>query len=193
MAQDLTVDAGLDLELAVVRRTAVAEHLVVHRLRAAREVLLQLGLVVDVAALGVADVLLEDFDHRRAHRLVAEGDVHSPDERLGEVGEDVLVALQLQRVAGLLAEARLLAEQLAEAQHGGDPGARGAAHDVGTQPRQVPLREVGEAPVQLSGDAQAQHAVAEKLETLVRVAALGGPRRVGEDLPHGSAVQLFRQ
>ena len=51
--QRLAVDDGLDLELAVVRRPAEAEHLVGHRLAAAREVLLQLGLVVDVAALGV--------------------------------------------------------------------------------------------------------------------------------------------
>ena len=94
---------GLDLELAVVRRAAEAQHLVVHRAGAARQVLLQLGLVVDVAALGELDVLVEHLDDGRPHGLVAEGDVHGADEGLGEVGEHVLVVLELREVAALLA------------------------------------------------------------------------------------------
>ena len=87
----------------------------------------------------------------------------------------------------------MLAEHLAEAQPGRHAGAGGAAHDVGTQPRQVPFGEIGETPVELGGDAEAQHAVAEELQTLVGIDSLGGPRRVGEDLAHRRAVQLFRQ
>ena len=185
---------GLDLELAVVRRAAVAQDPVDDRLGRARQVLLQLGLVVDVAALGEADVLVEDLDDRRTHRLVAEGHVDRADERLGEVGEHVLVGLQLRqrrrpRRRGPACSRSILPRPSLR-RH---PGAGGAADDVGAQPRQVALGEVGEAPVQLGRDAQAEHAVAEELQALVRVDALGDPRRVREDLPQGRRVQLVRQ
>ena len=53
------------------------------------------------------------------------------------------------------------------------------------------LGEVGEAAVKLGGHAQAEHAVAEELETLVRVYAVGSPRRVREHLAQGRLVQLL--
>ncbi len=99
--EHLAVDDGLDLELAVVRRPAEAQDSVDDRLGRARQMLLQLGLVVDVAALSVHDVLFEDLDDRGPHGLEAEGHVDRPDQRLGEVGEDVLVGLELREVAGV--------------------------------------------------------------------------------------------
>ena len=87
--------------------------------------------------------------------------------------------------------AGVLAQQLAEPELGGHAGAGGAADDVRPQPRQVPLGEVGEAPVQLGGDAQAEHAVAEELEPLVGVHAVRRPRGVREHLAHGRLVELL--
>ena len=189
--QGVAVDDRLDLELPVVRGPAEAEHLVGDRLPAAREKLLQLRLVVDVAALREDDVLLEHLDDRRPHGLVAEGEVDGADERLREVGEHVLVGLQLGGVAALPALAGILAQQLAEAELGGHARAGGAADDVGPQPRQVPLGELREAPVQLGGDAETQHAVAEELEPLVRVHPVRRPRGVREHLAQGRLVQLL--
>ena len=72
--------------------------------------------MVDVAALSEVDVLAEGLDHRRPHRLEAEGHVERPDERLGEVGEDVLVGRELGDLALVAAAADGLTQPAAEAE-----------------------------------------------------------------------------
>jgi hypothetical protein len=117
-------------------------------------VLLELGLVIDVAALGIADVLLEGLDDRRTHGVEAEGHIDGADERLGEVGQDVLVGLQLGELAGSLAGPAMRRSSLPKPSRAATTRAGGAADDVGAQARQVTLGEGGKAAVQLGRDAQ---------------------------------------
>ena len=82
-----------------------------------------------------------------------------------------LVAVDLARVAG---------EQLPEAELAADDGAAVPRDDVRADLRQAPLRLVREALVELLGDREAEDAVAEKLEALVRVGPATRPGCVRE-------------
>ncbi len=162
--------------------------------RAARlgELLLELGLEVDVAAFGERDVLGERFDDGRPHDVETVGEIHGPDERLGHVGEDVLVADELLELGRLVAGPEA-AHEGGQPQSRGDLGAGGAADHVGAQPRKTAFGVLGKAPIQLGRDGETEHAVAEKLKALVRAATLRHPRRVREDLAQQPVVELLRQ
>ena len=169
-----TVDHRLEHELARVRRADRLDQPVGDRAARLGELFLQLGLEVDVAAFGKRDVFGERFDDGGTHHVETVGEVDGPDEGLGHVGEDVLVADELVEL-GLLVAGAEAAHEGRQSQSGGDLGAGGAADDVGAQPREAAFGVLGKAAIQLGRHGEAEHAVAEKLETLVRVATLRHP------------------
>ena len=75
----------------------------------------------------------------------------------------------------------VLDEALAEPELARDDGAARPRDDVRAELRHLPLLEVGEALVERVRDRELEHRVSEELEPLVRLAALGGPARMGED------------
>jgi hypothetical protein len=64
---------------------------------------------------------------------------------------------------------------------------------VRTDPGQVAFRPVGESPVQLVGDRQPEDAVAEELETLVRVRPIVYPRGMRESRVAGARGETIDQ
>ena len=76
-------------ELAVVGRALYLDHRVVDVAARAREGLLELRLVVDVARARVLDALRERLDERRLHRLESVFEVDGGDCSLEHCGEDV--------------------------------------------------------------------------------------------------------
>ena len=107
-------------------------------------------------------------------------EVDRADQRLERVGEDrVLVAA----AGGLLAAAeQQVRADAAVAEPAGDAGQRGHVDHGGTQLGQLALGEVGLAAVELVGDDQAEHRVAQELQALVggQAAVLVRERPVGQ-------------
>ena len=95
----------------------------------------------------------------------AAAQVHRADQRLERVGEDRVL---LAAAGGLLAAAQQqVRADAALAQPPGDPGQRGHVDHGGTQLGQLALGEVGLAAVELVGDDQPEHRVAQELQALV--------------------------
>src|SRR5581483_6804752 len=74
----------------------------------------------------------------------------------------------------------VLEELLAQPERVGDRRAGPPGHDVRADLRQPPLRELGEAVVQVARDGELEDAVAEELEPLVRGRPVRRPGRVRE-------------
>ena len=168
-------------ELAVVRRALDLEHRVVDMPARARERLLELRLVVDVARARVLDALRERLDERGLHRLEPVLEVHGRDGGLEHSGEDVPAArdaleLVRRRVA------RVLEQPVAQPELLRNRRTALARHDVRPYLREPPLRRRAEAVEHRPRDRELEDAVAQELEPFVRVGAILDPRGVGEYL-----------
>ena len=168
-------------ELAVVRRSLDLEHRVVDVASGARERLLELRLVVDVARARVLDPLRERLDERRLHRLEPVFEIDRGDCGLEHGCEDVPAARDaLELVRGGVA--RVLEQPIAEPELLRDGSAALARDDVRPDLRESPLGRLAEAVEHRARDRELEDAVAEELEPLVRVGAVLDPRGVREDL-----------
>jgi hypothetical protein len=179
-------------EPPVVRRALDLEHGVVHLLAGARERLLELRLVVDVARAGVLDLVAEGCDDGGLDRLEAVLEVERSERGLEQSRKDVSAAgdaVELLRRDPVGA----LQEPVTELELFCDRGAARTRDHVGANLRQPALRGLAEAVVDRAGDGQLQDAVTEELEALVRVRPLVCPRRVGEDLLEAARRQLGDQ
>ena len=163
-----------------MRRALDVEHGVRDGAAEPRERLLQLGLVVDVARERVLDPRLERVDDRPLDVLEAVLEVDGGDRRLEQRGEHVAVAREPLDLLAPAAPASCT-QPLAEPELARDDRAARTRDDVRAHLRHPPLVEVREAVVERAGDRELEHRVAEKLEPLVRLGALGGPGRVRED------------
>ena len=123
----------------------------------------------------------ERLDHRARELVEAALEVQRREHGLHERREDVR---GVEEVVGDLAA---LLEPPVEPELGGDDGARAPRDDVRTDLRQLPLGVLGEAVVEGARDHEAEHAVAEELEPLVRLDPVLGLGGMAEDLlePHG--------
>ena len=122
--------------------------------------------MVQLRDVGGLDDLAEQALHqgpRGGEAAVLEG---RADQRLERVGEDR--GAQRAAAAGL---ALAQAQQLGQAELQGGAVQAVLAHQVGADPGQVALVGIAEAVEQQAGDGQAEHGVAEELETLVVVGA----------------------
>jgi hypothetical protein len=72
-------------------------------------------------------------------------------------------------------------------------GARLARHRLGPQLRQPPGAELGKARVDVRGDGQAQDAVSQEREPLIRLAAVVDPRGVRERLADEIVRKLIEE
>ena len=147
----------------------------------ARERLLQLGLVVDVAGARELDPRVERLDDGLLDLLEAVLEVDGRDRRLEQRGEHVAAARDpVELCSGHVL--RLLEQEADEIELLRDPRAAVTRDDVGPDLREPPLGCVGEAVVQRPRDRELEHRVAEELEPLVGGRAVGRPRRVREDV-----------
>jgi hypothetical protein len=176
----LAVDHGRAGEAPVVRRPFDVDDGVGDGERPPSELLLELGLVVDVARDRVLDPVSKGGDDRGADRLESVLEVEGPEGGLDERGDDVPVLRELPELLGRDA-ARVLGELRAEVEAAPDDRTALARDDVGPDLREPTLLVFGEALVQLLRDRETQDAVAEELEPLVRTRPILGPRGVRED------------
>src|SRR3954447_17378730 len=126
----LAVDHRRAAEGAVVRRALDVEHVVDDLAAPARELFLQLGLVVDVAGQRIGDPAVEGGDDRVADRLESVLEVERRQRGLEQRGEHVAVpreALQLVRRRQLLPA---LGEPLSETELPRNHGAACPGDDV---------------------------------------------------------------
>ena len=173
------VNRGNGLEGAGVGWAGVTHHGVLYGTALTLQPLLQLRLVVDVAALGPLDPLGEAHDDRRGDRVVAAREQPGPDHRLGQRREDARVGGEL---VGVVAPERdaALAQVAAEVEVARDLGAARPRDDLRLQDRESALVSRGETPVELSRNGRAEDSIAQELEPLVGVAAFGQPGGVRE-------------
>jgi hypothetical protein len=175
-----------------VGRALDFEHGVVHGLAAARQRLLQLGLVVDVAGERVLDATRERLDDR-----LFDGLETMLEEERGQCGlqqrrEDV--AVMGEPVELVVRDVRTaLGEPLPELELTGDDGATGTGDDVGADLREPSLAEIRIALVQLARDRELEDAVAQELQPLVGRGPLARPGRVRVDLLRPLVGQLLDQ
>ena len=158
----------------------------------ARERLLQLGLVVDVARPRVLDPLAERLDDRALDALEPVLEVDRRDRGLEHCGEDVATArdpLELvgRRLAGELEQ------PLAERELLRDRRAALTRDDVRADLREPTLGGRREAIEHRARDRELEDAVAQELQPLVRLRAVLGPRRVREDLLQATSRQPLDQ
>jgi hypothetical protein len=179
-ARLLALDHGRAGELALVRRALDVEHGVRDGEGAARELLLEFRLVVDVARHGVLDSVGEGGDDRGADRLEPVLDIERAERCLDERGDDVPVPRELVQLLGRDTCA-VLDEFRAQVEAAPDDGAALTRDDVRADLREPALLVVGELLVELLRDREPEDAVAEELEPLVRSRAILGPGRVRED------------
>ncbi len=151
------------------------------------ELLLQRGLLVDRLGEGLLDPRLERLHHRARELLEATLEVERRQHRLHERREDV------RRTAEIVRDLAALLQAAVEAQTGRDDRARTPRDDVGANLRQLTLGEVGVAVVERARDHEAEDAVAEKLEPLVRLDPILGLGRMAEDLLEPSGRQRVDQ
>jgi hypothetical protein len=171
----LRVDHRRAGEAAVVRRALDVEDGVRDAQAAARELLLELRLVVDVARQRVIDPLRERVEDGLADRLEPVLEIERAERRLDERRQDVPVdrePLQLLRRDRIAAP---IDERLAEPEPAADDGAALPRDDVRPDLRELPLRVVREALVELPRDREPENRVAEELEPLVGIGPCGGP------------------
>src|SRR5215211_83412 len=187
-AELLAADGGRGGKAAVVRRPFHLDD----ALAAARERLLQLGLVVDVARARVLDAVREGIDDRALDRLEAVLEEERRQRGLEQGREHVAVADEAREL--VVREARgPFTEADAELELTGHDRAARARDDVGADLREPALTEVGEALVQLPRHGELEHAVAEELEPLVRVGPVRRPGGVCEDRLGSIRWQLVDQ
>jgi hypothetical protein len=149
-----------------MRRPLRRQHDVRNLPAGARQRLLELGLVVDVARQRVLDPVDERLDDGRLDRGETVLEEQRAERGLEERREDVPVPrepveLLGRRVGGVLREPRTQVE-LAR-----DDGAARPRDDVRADLRQPPFGEIGEPRVDLVRDRELEDAVAEELEPLV--------------------------
>ena len=168
-------------EAAVVGRSLDLDDRVVHLPAGAGERLLQLGLVVDVTRARVLDALRERVHDGRLDHLEPVLEVDGRDRGLEHRGKDVAAAGDaLELVARRVA--RELQQPLAEAELLRDCGAAQPRYDVRAHLGEPAFGCSGEAIEHCPRDGELEDAVAEELESLVRVRTILDPRRVGEHL-----------
>ena len=149
--------------------------------------LLERALRVDPGAsaqLGI-DPTGEQREHHGSGRVESAIDVHGADHRLHRVGED-----------GCLLPAPGAVLPLAEQQRGADAdlgrhlGQRRFAHDSSPDAGQRALGQIGMGAEDVVGDHEAQHGVAEELQSLVgrRTGVLGAPGPMGEGESHQPGI-----
>src|SRR4051794_6147354 len=156
---------------------------------------LEAGLPVQAGAAGgrFGQQRVEQAVHERSGRVQATTEVHRPDQRLEGVGEDRVL---------LPAAGRLL--PTAQEQVRADAAVTEPARDLGEgrhvdhrrpQLRQLALGEVRLAAVELVGDDQAEHRVAQELQALVggQAAVLVRERPVGQRQTEQPVGQLDAQ
>ena len=138
----------------------------------------------------VGDLRLERLDDRRRGALVAGVQVAGADHGLDDRGQH---ALGLDERLDALPDARRRrrAQQVGHAEALGDRAARDAGDALRADLRQPAGAEaLGlQARVEMRGEREAQHGVAEERQARVGVPAALGPRGMREDLP----VQVLRQ
>ena len=138
----------------------------------------------------LVDLLGERLDDRRRRALEAGAQVAGADHRLEHRREHAL-GLDDRRRRRRRARRRRGAQQLRHAELLRDRAAGRPRDRLGADLRQPPGAEVLglQARVEVRGDRQREHAVAEERQPRVGVAAARRPRRVREDLP----VEVLRQ
>src|SRR5262249_44611916 len=141
----------------------------------------QIGLVVDARGQCVLDLVFERVDDRVLDREEPVPEEDRTESRLDDRGEHVAVAGETLELLGGLTRRRVLDQALSEAEPACHLRARRARDDMRAPLRELALGEVRMARVQGMRDRELEHAVAEKLEPLVRGAAVTGPRGVRED------------
>ena len=173
-AELLAVDHRRAREAPVVRRALDLEHRVVHRLAPARERLLQLGLVVDVARQRVLDPARERLRRSaaRSSRSRARGRARRARPRAARRARCGCATSRSSSSAGMSAprSAQLARRARARARR---PRSSRARRRASGSSRAGPRVKSGIALVERARDRELEHAVAEELEPLVRRRAVG--------------------
>jgi hypothetical protein len=154
--------------------------------------LLEAGLPVQggTAGRGHDQQRVEQPVHETARGLQATADVHGADQGLERVGQDRVL---LPAAGGLLtASQQQVGTDAAVAQPARDPGQRRHVDHGGTQFGQLTFGEVGLAAVELVGDDQAEHRVAQEFQALVgrQATVLVGEGPVGQRQAEQTAGQF---
>jgi hypothetical protein len=167
-------------EMALVGRSLDLEHRVGDAQAAPRELLLELGLVVDVGGDRILDPLAERVEDRLTDDFEAVLQVESAEGGLDECCDDVPVLREPLQLVGRDRALPVLEEALPEAQPPPDDGTALARDDMGADLCELALLVVREALEELLRDREPEDAVAQELEPLVRIAPLFGPGSVRE-------------
>src|SRR6266480_2489515 len=146
------------------------------------EQLLQVGLVVDARGERVLDLVGEGVDDGVLDGGEAVLEEDRTERRLDHRREHVAVAREPFELLLRLGGSRVRDETLPEAELARHHRARRTRDDMRANLGELPLGEVGMAHVERVRDGELEHAVAEELEPLVRLATLARPRGVGEDV-----------
>src|SRR5581483_577386 len=155
-------------EALCVIRALVADRVAGQLGEVAGRELLQAGLVV-LPARSLArlpDAVAEQVDHHPLGRLPSRGEVHHTEDRFEGVGEDRRL-LPAARARFALAEQ----QRRAQFEHARDLRARRRAHYRGPHLGQPALGQVRVGPVDVVGDDEAEHRVAEEFAAFVRLVA----------------------
>jgi len=168
------------------------EHGVAHLRPGARQGLLELGLVVDVAGAGVLDPVRESADDRGLNSLEPVLEIDGGDRSLEHRCEHIATPRDPLELVGRHVP-REVEETIAEAELLGDGRTALARDHVRADLGQPPFRGIAEAVEDRPCDRELEDAVAEKLEPLVRLRAVFCPRRVGEDVVAPSLGELVDQ
>ena len=156
-------------------------------LRALRELFLERGLVVRGVVQRLLDLAVERVDDRARDLVEPVLDVERGEHRLHQRREDVARPAQVVRYLAALLEPSV------EPELGSDDRTGAARDDVRANLRKLAFGEVRVSVVQRARDDEAQDAVAEELEPLVRLDAIVGLRGMAEDLLEPSGRQLVDQ
>ena len=176
-AEDLVTEHGGSGEAAAVRWSRGLHQPVAYGRPLTCQSFLQFRLVIDEALLAEIDAFLEGLDDRIGGLPVAELLEGRADHGLAERRQHVAARLDARLAAAPLALPLELRGEVERARH---QRARAARDDVGALLREPALVGSGRAAVELLGDREPEHAVAEELQPLVRLNALVDPGRVSE-------------
>ena len=176
-ADDLVSEHGGGGEAAAVRWSCGFHQPVAYGRPLTCQAFLQLRLVIDEALLAVIDAFLEGLDDRICGLPVAELLEGGADHGLAERRQHVAARLDARLGAAALALPLELALEVERARH---ERARAARDDVGALLREPALVGPGRTAIELLGDREPEHAVAEELQSLIGLDALVDPGRVGE-------------
>jgi hypothetical protein len=191
-SQLLSLHERRDRKRALMRRPFDLEHTVGDLAALPRKLFLELRLVVDVARRRILDLAAKRLDDRRLDRRESVLEEERRQRSLQQRAEDVPVPCELRELllAGLPG---VLTEPPPQAELAPDDRTALPGDDVRAEPGQLPLREIRILLEQRPSDRKLEDAVPQELEPLVRLAPVGRPGGMRENLREPLRRELVDQ